>query len=236
MEGFVKALKKNSLNDVKRYYFYLTYNNRADLEMIFNKPQINEMSEINKIVSEGKLNNKNTLNTSTPYSTYYSYRNELRNEWKSNRTKQLELIMSYSKIINEFMFHVFGQENWEKEYREIIIRIMKKHFSKNRHISCYFHKFDSTGYRYHTHILIYPYENNTNGFPIIYNHIEPEKLNKIKKDFSEELKELIKRRRDFIKSKVVKILKNQLKKQKLVEDNELFNIYLEKNKEIKNLF
>jgi len=214
----------------------LTYNNRADVEAIFNKPELNEMPELNEIISKGMLNNKNTLNFDSPYSSYYTYRNEIKKEWKANKTKQLELIMSYSKKINEFMFHVLGQEAWEKQYREIIVKIMKKHFKKNRHVLCYFHKLDSTGYRYHSHILLYPYENNTNGFPIIYRHVEPEKLELIKKDFSEELKSVIKSKKNIMKNVVLKIIKKELKKNTVVDDNELFKIFLEKNMEIKKLF
>ena len=113
MEGFVKASKRISLVEMKRYFFYLTFNNRADILTIFNKPNINTEEKVNKMAVAGKINNKNTLSIKNPYSMYYSYRDEIRKEMKLNRVKQLELIMSYSKLLNEFLVYTLGQEYWE---------------------------------------------------------------------------------------------------------------------------
>ncbi len=192
--------------------------------------------EINKLTSEKKINNKNTLVMETPYSSYYTYRNELKKEWKSNRIKQLEVIMSYSRVVNEFMYVALGQQGWEEEYRKIVDGLMIKYFEKNRHILSYYHKFDSTGYRYHSHTLLYPYENNDNGFPKIYNHIEPNKLKMIKDDFQKELDDLIRRKSEIIKRNVTKIINSKSKEKNNVDDEGVFELFLNKNKMIRKLF
>lgn len=235
MEGFIKVLKKTNLNELKRYFFYLTYSNRADIETIFNMPAKNNLPEINEIISNNELNSKNTLKLNTPYNTYFSFRNEIRNEWKHDKVKSLELILSYSTKLNQLMVHSLGQEVWELEYRKLVMKLMKKNFKNNRHILCYFHKTDSSGYRYHTHALLYPYLNNINGFPLIYNHIPNDDLKLLKEDFNIALEELIKSKKTIIMKKMVFKIKKHMK-DKSVDDSKIFRSFLNHNNELKKYF
>lgn len=236
MEGFVKVLKKNDLNVLKRYFFYLTYNNRAHIVHKFNPPLTNELDKVEELKKNKLVNNKDTLRLNNPYNSYVSYRNEIKNEWKQNKTKALEIIFSYSKKLNQLMSVGLGEDKWEEIYREIISSILNKHFENNRHILQYFHKHDSTGYRYHCHTLLYPFENNTNGMSIVYNHIEPEKLKIIKNDFNNEIEKVIDKYKALIKQNIVEKLKRKIPSALTLENEEFFNIFLEKNKDIDKYF
>lgn len=233
MEGFVKALKKENLSNLKQYLFYLTYNNRADILFTYNPPIKTTSKFVNKLKKNNLLNNDNNLDIKNPYSTYFSYKNSIKKEWKENRVRAIELIMSYSKKLNILMVYGLGKKEWEEEYQKIVKDTMNIYFKKNKYILSYFHKTDSTGYRYHVHNLIYPYKYSDNGFSNIYNNIEPNILEEVKKTFRKKILQLIERHKKNIKKNIIKKIKRG---STILSDEDLFNTFLKYNQDIEKYF
>jgi len=209
MEGFIKVLKKNNLPELKRYFFYLTYNNRSD-KFIINKTK----EKTNKYITETKISLIN------PIKTYWDYRNSINKEWKKDRIKALELILSFSTEFNYIMKNILGQTKWEKIYQNIIFKLIKDNI-ESKHILFYFHKIDKKGYRYHVHTIIYPYKIKENK-SILYTHIEKKTLEKMKKEFNDFFILL----KEKYKKEIIEIIKKEvlkIKKENNININELLN-------------
>jgi len=120
-----------------------------------------------------------------------------------SRIKSIELIMSYSTDFNKLMIDIYGLEKWKNIYKNIINKLMKKYFEKNRNILNYVHTYDSQGLRIHNHTLIYPYKyNSEKKIYEKYTYIPDEELNLIKKEYNQISKQLI--QKNFNKIKYLK--------------------------------
>jgi hypothetical protein len=128
-----------------------------------------------------------------------------------------------------------GQKIWEENYRRIIKKLLNKHFKHNRHILAYFHKLDSTGYRYHSHILLYPYQNNTKGFSKVYPSVEKKLLKQLKMDFAEELESFIQANKAKIESFIISQIKSYTGISNL-QDNQVMDVFLNQNQNLKKYF
>lgn len=219
MEGFVKVLKKDNLPEVKRYFFYLTHSDRAKLIEIDNQPK-----------SESKFNQNVEISTNNPLLSYWDYRSAVNKEWKKNRIKNLEIIFSYSIQFNYIMSNVLGKEKWEKNYENIVINILKKYF-KNKKIMNYFHKFDSSGYRYHNHTLIYPYLNNDKSVSDLYTHVPEKVLKNIKIEFAKYAQLLSEK----YKKEILSFVKSESNNSN-IKDVEFQKLFLKHNPDLKDNF
>jgi len=216
MEGFIKVIKKNNIQELRKYFFYLTYNNRADLHIIEDKSK------------ENKYNKPVKVKTYNPIKIYWDYRRSLNNEWKKNRTKSLELIMSFSTQLNKIMVEVLGEEKWEIINRNIVKVVLKENPSKYKML--FFHKYDSTGYRYHVHALLYPYKLNKKNESILYNHIEKKELKLLKENYTKYIQD--------ITSKYKKEIRAYLIKEANVEreqEEEFIKLFFEENEKLKEV-
>jgi len=214
MEGFIKVIKKNSLPEIKRYFFYLTYNNRADI--------------ITQNENKNSINNEFIPDTSigitNPIQTYWDYRNSIEKEWKKSRIKNIEVILSYSTEFNYIMSNIIGEDKWEKIFQNIIKNLFLKHI-KTKHKLFYFHKQDKEGYRYHCHSIIYPYETKQDVSQI-YTHIPNDVLAEMKKDFHEYFLVV----RDKYKKDIIEFVKKEGKKKDLkIQDNNIKEYFKNNN-------
>jgi hypothetical protein len=216
MEGFIKVIKKNNIQELRKYFFYLTYNDRANLHIVKDESK------------KAKYNRPINIKTYNPIKTYWDYRHALNKEWKKNRTKSIELIMSFSTQLNKIMLEVLGEEKWEIINRNIVKKVLLENPSKYKML--YFHKYDSTGYRYHVHALLYPYKLNKKNESVLYNHIEAKELKFLKENYTKYIKE--------ITNKFKKEIRNYLLKEANVDksqEEEFIKLFFEENVKLKEV-
>ena len=219
MEGFVKVIKKNNYSELKRYFFYLTYDNRAKIEE--NGPEK---------IKDHKFNKTPNLNLTNPITTYWSYKKSIDEEWKKNRTKSLEVILSYSKKFNHLMISAIGEKKWQAIYRNIVKSVINRNIGTKTGIY-YYHKFDKTGYRYHSHVMLYPYKTEPSGNSVLYTHIPPNALKQLKQDFYNSSKIITKKFKEQIKNYIineVNVDKNKYKDIVVIEE------FIKGNEDLRN--
>ena len=218
MEGFVKVIKKKNLTELKRYFFYLTYDNRAQID-----------KEIDN-VKENKFNKMPNIDITNPITTYWSYKKSIDEEWKKDRTKGIEIILSYSKKFNQLMINTIGEKQWQSIYRNIVKTVINKN-AKTKASLFYFHKFDKTGYRYHSHVILYPYKTENKGNSVLYTYIPYKELKQIKLDFYNSSKIITKKFEKQIKDYILKMV--NLSKLEYKEEI-IFEEFISENKDLKN--
>lgn len=193
-EGFIKVLDKTT--NFKSYFFYLTFNNRANIIVYENPQEIKNKLYNNNLKLE---HNKSTL------SLYYSYMKQIKNEFVQHQIKSKEVIMSFSTEFNQLMIDIYGLEKWKSLYSNIISEMLKEHFKDNKNFISFIHTFDSQGIRIHNHTLVYPYKyNKSTGIYELYNYIPDEDLEKLKIEFNTFSRKLVEKNRNTIKTLKVK--------------------------------
>lgn len=135
-EGFVGV--RQSTDNLRSYFFYLTYSNRAEV-----------YSSIKS--KENNFDFTNNLNT------YYRYSNFRNNQGTKTEVNALELVLSASSEFNIGMSLSLGRKNWENKQKEFIVNLLEEKLGKTTGFLLFGHKLDSTGYRVHYHALISPY-------------------------------------------------------------------------------
>jgi len=188
-EGFVKVLDRTTA--LKNYFFYLTFNNRAEIVSYENKEEVK--SPLYK-------NNQNLILDKGNLALYYSYMKQIKNEYVQNKIKSKEIIMSFSTDFNQLMIDIYGLEKWKAIYTNVVSEILQNHFKDNKNFLTFVHTFDSQGTRIHNHTLLYPYKfNHSEGIYELYKYIPNEVLEELKKDFNSFSKKLVEKNKGKIK-------------------------------------
>lgn len=283
-EGIIIANTLKSHYQVKAKEFYYTYNDRAETNKITNDFYDNLENEImtnikkDKTTGEYKVENtgeyklskmspKNKIDIThtnpiiSSYSTYLA----MQEEYEGVISKEIELIFSYSRELNEVLSEAIGQEEYEKWFKSVTENMFKR-FNKNssskiieertnayvkdgnefedregytpRNVILHYHKEDSTGYRFHSHVKNYPFvfeETKKGELRSAKNPLIPvEELEKMKRKFQKAIVKKIKKVakegtaiQDAIKKQSIKIVERRLKKLEIklefVENTSMFN-------------
>lgn len=172
-EGYV-AVQNNKI-PLRNYLFYLTYGNRADVK--------NKMSDID-------------LSSKDIYGVAANYSNKISQEFSRERTiEKGEMVMSFSPELCALSTkHKFNNRlnDFKKDFEKEIISILNSHLEQDEYAT-FIHEYDSTQMRIHAHVIFYPYvdteekirvgeEEKVLKIPRVW--IEPNRLEKIKKDFN----------------------------------------------------
>lgn len=200
-EGFVKIIPRSY--ELKNYFFYLTFNNRAEVSYYVNPTKLMGILDNNEkiIFDKGNLN------------LFFSYLNSVNSEKKGHKIKALELIMSYSTDFNQLMIDIYGLDKWKDIYSNILNKLLKKFFYKHKTYISYIHTFDSHGIRVHNHTILYPYKlNNSTQIYELFTYIPEDILKDFKKEYNLISKQLIKKNLNKIKS-----MKNRTKYKKYLQ-------------------
>ncbi len=172
-EGYV-AVQNNKI-PLRNYLFYLTYGNRASVK--------NNISEVD-------------LSSKDIYGVAAGYSNKINKEFsRETGMDKGEMVMSFSPELCALSTkHRFKNnlEDFKKDFEAKVTEILNTHLEQKEYAT-FIHEYDSTQKRVHAHIIFYPYvdtkENIKVGeeikkikIPRVW--VEPNRLEKIKKDFN----------------------------------------------------
>jgi len=139
-EGFVGA--RLSSGNLRGYFFYLTYSNRAS---IYNSKQ----------AIENNFNYED--NALKSFYKYTSYRN---NQSIKKDINAIELVLSYSRNANLILSLYKGVYNWEREQTKFVNNLLEEKLKDSVGFIVFRHEIDKTGYRLHFHVLNMPYNDS----------------------------------------------------------------------------